>query len=131
MVENQSRDRQRKISRQNLRTTRKDYATKIEEDFNDALVKALASEKFTSDFAEQNYQLVIKKGLKREVRKILGLDDYMNELRKSHRKMHLHRQDAQKVPTFLLQTKVEEMVRLSVHHQQYGSHAIERFINQR
>ena len=65
----------------------KEYAAKIEErDFNDVLTKALAGEKFTSDFAKTGIINMIKeKGLKREGEKILGLEDYMKELRDSQK----------------------------------------------
>ena len=82
-------------------TAEKDYAAKIEErDFNDALVKALSGEKFTSEFAKTGIISMIKeKGLKREGEKILGLDDYMNELRESQKDAFAPT-DAPKVPTF-------------------------------
>lgn len=65
----------------------KEYVAKIEErDFNDALTKALSGEKFTSDFAKTGIiDMIKKKGLKREGEKILGLDDYMKELRESQK----------------------------------------------
>ena len=86
-------------------TAEKDYAAKIEErDFNDALVKALTGEKFTSDFARTGIISMIKeKGLKREGEKILGLDDYMNELRESQKDAFAPT-DAPKVPTFTTPT---------------------------
>lgn len=88
-----------------LANSEKDYAAKIEErDFNDALVKALAGEKFTSEFAKTGIISMIKeKGLKREGEKILGLDDYMNELRES-KKDAFAPTDAPKVPTFTTPT---------------------------
>lgn len=88
-----------------LAESEKDYAAKIEErDFNDALVKALAGEKFTSDFARTGIISMIKeKGLKREGEKILGLDDYMNELRESQKDAFAPT-DALKVPTFTTPT---------------------------
>ena len=88
-----------------LANSEKDYAAKIEErDFNDALVKALAGEKFTSDFARTGIISMIKeKGLKREGEKILGLDDYMNELRESQKDAFAPT-DAPKVPTFTTPT---------------------------
>jgi primosomal protein N' len=88
-----------------LAESEKDYAAKIEErDFNDALVKALAGEKFTSDFARTGIISMIKeKGLKREGEKILGLDDYMNELRESQKDAFAPT-DAPKVPTFTTPT---------------------------
>lgn len=88
-----------------LAESEKDYAAKIEErDFNDALVKALAGEKFTSDFARTGIISMIKeKGLKREGEKILGLDDYMNELRESQKDAFAST-DAPKVPTFTTPT---------------------------
>lgn len=84
-----------------LANSEKDYAAKIEErDFNDALVKALSGEKFTSEFAKTGIISMIKeKGLKREGEKILGLDDYMNELRESQKDAFAPT-DAPKVPTF-------------------------------
>lgn len=65
----------------------KEYNQKIEErDFNDVLTKALAGEKFSSDFAKTGIINMIKdKGLKREGEKILGLDDYMKELKESQK----------------------------------------------
>lgn len=86
-------------------TAEKDYAAKIEErDFNDALVKALSGEKFTSDFARTGIISMIKeKGLKREGEKILGLDDYMTELRESQ-KDAFAQTDAPAAPTFTVPT---------------------------
>ncbi len=88
-----------------LANSEKDYAAKIEErDFNDALVKALSGEKFTSEFAKTGIISMIKeKGLKREGEKILGLDDYMNELRESQKDAFAPT-DAPKVPTFTTPT---------------------------
>lgn len=70
-----------------LEASEKEYNQKIEErDFNDVLTKALAGEKFSSDFAKTGIINMIKeKGLKREGEKILGLDDYMTELRESQK----------------------------------------------
>ena len=88
-----------------LANSEKDYAAKIEErDFNDALVKALSGEKFTSEFAKTGIISMIKeKGLKREGEKILGLDDYMNELRESQKDAFAPT-DAPNVPTFTTPT---------------------------
>ena len=88
-----------------LAESEKDYAAKIEErDFNDALVKALAGEKFTSEFAKTGIISMIKeKGLKREGEKILGLDDYMTELRESQ-KDAFAQTDAPAAPTFTVPT---------------------------
>ena len=88
-----------------LANSEKDYAAKIEErDFNDALVKALSGEKFTSEFAKTGIISMIKeKGLKREGEKILGLDDYMNELRESQ-KDAFAQTDAPNLPTFTTPT---------------------------
>ena len=88
-----------------LAESEKDYAAKIEErDFNDALVKALAGEKFTSDFARTGIISMIKeKRLKREGEKILGLDDYMTELRESQ-KDAFAQTDAPAAPTFTVPT---------------------------
>lgn len=88
-----------------LADSEKDYAAKIEErDFNDALVKALSGEKFTSEFAKTGIISMIKeKGLKREGEKILGLDDYMNELRESQKDAFAPT-DAPNVPTFTTPT---------------------------
>jgi hypothetical protein len=70
-----------------LDASEKEYNQKIEErDFNDVLTKALAGEKFSSDFAKTGIINMIKdKGLKREGEKILGLDDYMKELKESQK----------------------------------------------
>nr|DAP89672.1 MAG TPA: minor structural protein [Caudoviricetes sp.] len=88
-----------------LAESEKNYAAKIEErDFNDALVKALAGEKFTSEFAKTGIISMIKeKGLKREGEKILGLDDYMTELRESQ-KDAFAQTDAPAAPTFTVPT---------------------------
>jgi len=88
-----------------LANSEKDYAAKIEErDFNDALVKVLSGEKFTSEFAKTGIISMIKdKGLKREGEKILGLDDYMNELRESQKDAFAST-DSPKVPTFTTPT---------------------------
>ena len=88
-----------------LADSEKDYAAKIEErDFNDALIKALSGEKFTSEFAKTGIISMIKeKGLKREGEKILGLDDYMNELRESQKDAFAPT-DAPNVPTFTAPT---------------------------
>ena len=88
-----------------LAESEKDYAAKIEDrDFNDALVKALAGEKFTSEFAKTGIISMIKeKGLKREGEKILGLDDYMTELRESQ-KDAFAQTDAPAAPTFTVPT---------------------------
>lgn len=65
----------------------KEYKQKIEErDFNDVLTKALSGEKFSSEFAKTGIINMIKeKGLKREGEKILGLDDYLTELKESQK----------------------------------------------
>ena len=88
-----------------LADSENDYAAKIEErDFNDALVKALSGEKFTSEFAKTGIISMTKeKGLKREGEKILGLDDYMNELRESQKDAFAPT-DAPNVPTFTTPT---------------------------
>lgn len=73
--------------KEKFENSEKEYAVKIEErDFNDVLTKALAGEKFTSDFAKTGIiNMIKKKGLKREGEKILGLEDYMKELRDSQK----------------------------------------------
>lgn len=74
------------------------------ERLHDALVKALAGEKFTSEFAKTGIISMIKeKGLKREGEKILGLDDYMTELRESQ-KDAFAQTDAPAAPTFTVPT---------------------------
>lgn len=87
-----------------LEDSEKEYTAKIEErDFNDALVKALAGEKFTSDFAKNGIISMIKeKGLKREGEKILGLDDYMKELRESQKDAFAA--EGKEPPTFTVPT---------------------------
>lgn len=81
-AENSEKDWKKKFE-----DSEKEYVAKIEErDFNDALTKALSGEKFTSDFAKTGIiDMIKKKGLKREGEKILGLDDYMKELRESQK----------------------------------------------
>lgn len=70
-----------------LEASEKEYKQQIEErDFNDVLTKALSGEKFSSDFAKTGIINMIKeKGLKREGEKILGLDDYLTELKESQK----------------------------------------------
>mgnify|MGYP002521469979 FL=1 len=70
-----------------LEANEKEYKQKIEErDFNDVLAKALSDEKFSSEFAKTGIINMIKeKGLKREGEKILGLEDYLTELKESQK----------------------------------------------
>ena len=85
-----------------LKDAQDEYARQIEErDFSDTLSKALASEKFTSEFAKNGIIGMIKeKGLKREGEKILGLDDYLKELRESQKDAFAPTEDAPKAPTY-------------------------------
>ena len=70
--------------------------------------------------------MIKEKGLKREGEKILGLDDYMNELRESQKDAFAPT-DAPKVPTFTTPTnKGGGDGKTPVYTRQYGSHAIER-----
>ncbi|MCD8366135.1 MAG: hypothetical protein LUC83_10095, partial [Clostridiales bacterium] len=74
-------------------------------DYSDVLTKALASEKFTSDFAKNGIIGMIKeKGLKREGEKILGLDDYLKELRESQKDAFAPAEGAPKAPTYTTPT---------------------------
>ena len=70
-----------------LEANEKEYKQKIEErDFNDVLAMALSDEKFSSEFAKTGIINMIKeKGLKREGEKILGLEDYLTELKESQK----------------------------------------------
>lgn len=83
----------------------KEYKQQIEErDFNDVLTKALSGEKFSSDFAKTGIINMIKeKGLKREGEKILGLDDYLTELKESQKDAFVA--DGKTPPVFTTPTK--------------------------
>ena len=88
-----------------LEASEKEYKQQIEErDFNDVLTKALSGEKFSSDFAKTGIINMIKeKGLKREGEKILGLDDYLTELKESQKDAFVA--DGKTPPVFTTPTK--------------------------
>jgi hypothetical protein len=93
-----------------LEDSEKQYAAQLEErDFSDALAKAMDGEKFTSEFAKKGIMDMIRsKGFKREGDKILGLDDYMKELRESQKDAFAAAEPAKKPPIFTTPTSKGE-----------------------
>ena len=93
-----------------LEDSEKQYAAQLEErDFTDALTKAMEGEKFTSEFAKKGIMDMIRnKGFKRDGDKILGLDDYMKELRESQKDAFAAAEPTKKPPIFTAPTNKGE-----------------------